>query len=156
MKKPKINTPKPPVEGQLTINIFAIFISLFVFVFIQQAGILLINIMFSLNYPSNLDTISNFLGSMILIIFLTFLFGFATQIGFSVIRKTDAEYKIYLIYNVVTLLIFIIQGITVAMMVSPIYIAPNILLSVAIIYSLYSAIKGVPKSFVEKFVKQKR
>jgi hypothetical protein len=145
-----------PKEGQLTINIFAMFMSLSVFLFIQQAGILLINVMFSLNYPYNLDIISNFIGSIILIIFLTFLFGFATQVGYGIIRRTEAENKIYLVYNVITLFIITIQGITVAMMVAPMYIVPNLLIGAAIVYSLYSVIKGVPKSFISKFSKQKR
>ena len=157
MKKTNYNKPAPTVkEAQLTINIFAMFMSLFVFLFVQQAGVLLINVMFSLNYPFNLDTISNFIGSIILIIFLTFLFGFATQAGYGVIRRTEAENKIYLVYNAITLFIIIIQGISVAMMVAPMYLVPNLVIGAAIIYSLYSVIKGVPKSFVSKFLKQKR
>lgn len=157
MKKSNYRKPAPTVkEGQLTINIFAMFMSLSVFLFIQQAGILLINVMFSLSYPSNLDNVTNFIGSIILIVFLTFLFGLATQAGFGIIRRTDAENKIYLVYNVITLFIIIIQGISVAMMVAPMYIVPNLMISAAILYSLYSVIKGVPKSFINRFSKQKR
>ncbi|NCB41113.1 MAG: hypothetical protein EOM59_00610 [Clostridia bacterium] len=157
MKQPSRRKSQPTVkQGQLTINIFAMFMSLFVFLFIQQTGILLINVMFSLGYPSNLDNITNFIGTITMIIVLTFLFGFASQAGYGIIRRTGAEDKIYLVYNVLTLFIIAIQGVTVAMMVAPMYIVPNLLIGAAIIYSLYSVIKGVPKSFIDKISKQKR
>ena len=151
MKKTNYSKTEPKSgEGQLTINIFAMFMSLFVFLFVQQAGILLLNVMFSLGYPTNLDNITNFLGSIIVIIFLTFLFGFASQMGFGIIRRTKAESKIYIVYNVATLIILAIQGITVAIMTAPMYIAPNILICGATIYSLTSVIKGIPESFISR------
>ncbi|HCU08337.1 MAG TPA: hypothetical protein DF480_05155 [Clostridiales bacterium] len=157
MSKPDYRKKEPPdSQGQLTINIFAMFMSVVVFLFIQQAGILLLNVMFSLSYPSNLDNVTNMMGTIILIIFLTFLFGLASQMGYGIIRRTKAENKIFVVYNVVILLILFIQGITVAFMTVPMYIVPNLLIGIATMYSLYTIIKGVPDRFVHRIKKLKK
>jgi hypothetical protein len=151
MSKPDYRKKEPPdSQGQLTINIFAMFMSVVMFLFVQQAGILLLNVMFSLSYPSNLDNVTNMLGTIVLIIFLTFLFGLASQTGYGVIRRTKAESKIFVVYNVVILAILLIQGITVSLMTVPMYSVPNILIGIATVYSLYTLFKGVPDRFLHR------
>lgn len=137
-------------QGQFTINIFAMFMSVVVFLFVQQAGILLMNVMFSLGYPSNLDNVDSFLGSIVLIVFLTLLFGVASQMGHSVVLRTEAQRKILVVYNSVVLLILIIQGISVAMMTVPMYIVPNLLIGAAIVYTLYILVTGRQDSLIKQ------
>lgn len=157
MKTPDYRKKTPPdSQGQLTINIFAMFMSVVVFLFIQQAGILLLNVMFSLSYPSDMDNVTNLLGTIILIIFLTFLFGVASQMGYGVIRRTKAERKIFVVYNVVILGILFLQGITVVLMIPPVYAVPNLLISIATVYSLYTVIKGVPDRLMNRIRRQKK
>ena len=110
MRKPvyKKNTHSEP-QGEMTVNIFAIFISLFVFLFVQQGGILLLNVMFGLNYPNDVSRITNFFGTTIFNVVLIFVFGVGLQMGYGIIRRVKADTKIFIAYNMVTLLILVIR-----------------------------------------------
>lgn len=149
MKKDAYQKPVPPQkQGQLTINVFAMFLSVFVFLFIQQAGILLLNVLLDLSYPQDVSNIGGFFSAMTYIFVLTALFGFASQMGFSIIRRVRAEEKIYIVYNSLTLFILIVQGITVYAMIPPMYIVPNLFICAATFYGLYKIKMGisVPKA----------
>jgi hypothetical protein len=149
MNKPDYRKKAPPAgQGQLTINIFAMFMSTAAFLFVQQAGILLLNVMFSLNYPRSLGNVTNLFSAVMLIVVLTLLFGFASQVGHGIVRRTQAQHQILIVYNTVVLLILIIQGITVAVMTAPMFIVPNLFIGVAIIYTLYILVTGAPDIFV--------
>ncbi len=156
MRKPvyKKNTHSEP-QGKMTVNIFAIFISLFVFLFVQQGGILLLNVMFGLNYPNDVSRITNFFGTTIFNVVLIFVFGVGLQMGYGIIRRVKADTKIFIAYNMVTLLILVIQGLGVALAISPLYTVPNIVLGIATVYSTYTTIKGVPDRVVGRIRKLK-
>ncbi len=157
MSKPAYSKNEQPAgQGQLTINIFAMFMSVFAFLFVQQAGVLLMNVMFSLNYPSNLDNAKGIFASFSLVIFLTFLFGLASQIGYEVIRRTKAEKKIYVVYNIIILVLLAIQGVTVAVMTYPLYAAPNLFISIATLYGVYAVNKGMTGHFARRIKKLKK
>jgi hypothetical protein len=157
MSKPAYRKNEPPSgQGQLTINIFAMFMSVFAFLFVQQAGVLLMNVMFSLNYPSNLDNVKGIFPAFSLVIFLTFLFGLASQMGYEIIRRTKAEKKIYVVYNVIVLILLAIQGVTVAVMTYPIYAAPNLFVSIATLYGVYAINKGMTGHFARRIKKIKK
>lgn len=137
------NSTVPEHQGKLTINIFAMFISIVVFLFIQQAGILLLNVLFDLNYPKDVSNINGFFGAISYIMVLTGIFGLAAQVGFSMIQRVNAEEKIYFVYNTLTLFILLVQGVTVYAMIHPMYIVPNIFICAATFYGLYKIKMGI-------------
>lgn len=156
MRKPVYrNKSQQDKEGQLTINIFAIFMSLVVFLFIQQGGIHLLNVMYGLGYPSDMSKITNMFGVTIFNVVLIFIFGVALQFGYGIIRRTKADTKIFVAYNIITLFILVIQGISVALLSSPLFTAPNLVMGVATLYSTYTVIKGVPDRVVGRVRKLK-
>lgn len=137
------NSTAPEHQAKITVNIFAMFISIVVFLFIQQAGILLLNVLFDLNYPRDVSNIDGFFGAISYILVLTGIFGLAAQVGFSMIQRVNAEAKIYVVYNTLTLFILIVQGITVYAMIHPMYIVPNIFICAATFYGLYKIKMGI-------------
>lgn len=137
------NSAAPEHQAKITINIFAMFLSIVVFLFIQQAGILLLNVLFDLDYPRDVSNISGFFSAISYILALTGLFGLAAQVGFSMIQRVNAEAKIYVVYNTLTLFILIVQGITVYVMIPPMYIVPNIFICAATFYGLYKIKMGI-------------
>ncbi len=143
MRESSKNTAGPNNQDKLTVNIFAMFVSVVVFLFIQQAGILLLNVLFSLNYPKDVSNIGGFFSALSYILVLTAIFGFAAQAGYEIIRRVKAEEKIYIVYNTITLLILIVQGLTVFTMISPMYIVPNIFICSATLYGLYKIKMGI-------------
>ena len=137
-------------KGQRTINIYAFFFSLVAFLFILQLGTGLAGALMGFRYPNGMLGMTGVVGTISLVIVLTVIFLLASQAGYTIIRKAEADKKNYIIYNIFVIAYMALFAVYVASAYKNIFFAiPNVLTIAATAFSLknvnrskYEVVKG--------------
>ena len=137
-------------KGQRTINIYAFFFSLVAFLFVLQLGTGLAGALMGFRYPNGLLGMTTVFGTISLVLVLTVIFLVASQAGFAIIRKAEADKKNYIIYHSLVIFVMAVSAIYVGVAYRNAWFTlPNILTIAATAYSLkninrskYEVVKG--------------
>ena len=137
-------------KGQRTINIYAFFFSLVAFLFVMQLGTGIAGALMGFSYPSGLLGMTGVINTISLILVLTAIFLAASQAGFIIIRKAEADKKNYVIYHSLVIAIMALSALYVIGAYKNAWFAlPNIFTIAATAYSLknvnrskYEVVKG--------------
>ena len=137
-------------KGQRTINIYAFFFSLVAFLFVLQLGTGLAGALMGFRYPNGLLGMTGIVGTISLVLVLTVIFLAASQAGFAIIRRAEADKKNYIIYHSIVIFIMLIDALYIVTAYKNVwFILPNIFTAAATAFSLknvnrskYEVVKG--------------
>ena len=137
-------------KGQRTINIYAFFFSLVAFLFVLQLGTGLLGALMGWRYPSGMHTVHGFIGTFSAVLTLTVLFLLASQAGFTIITRAEADKAIMKVYNGIVIAVMLLEAVYVFLMYKNAFLMlPNALTIAATAYSLvnigrskYEVVKG--------------
>lgn len=133
-------------KGQRTINIYAFFFSLVAFLFVMQLGTGIAGALMGFRYPDGLLGMTGVINTISLVIVLTAIFLGASQAGFIVIRKAQADRRNYIIYHSIVIVVMVLSAIYMIGAYKNAWFAlPNLLTIAATAFSL----KNVNKSKYE-------
>ena len=124
-------------KGQRTINIYAFFFSLVAFLFVLQLGTGLAGALMGFRYPDGLLGMTTLFGTISLVLVLTVIFLVASQAGFAIIRRAEADKKNYIIYHSLVIFVMAISAIYIGVAYKDAwFVLPNVLTIAATAYSL--------------------
>lgn len=124
-------------KGQRTINIYAFFFSLVVFLFVMQLGSGLFGALMGFRYPSGMLGVTGIISTFAAVSVLTIVFLIASQAGFEVIRRAAADKVITVWYNRIVIGIMLVEAVYVFSLYKNVwFLLPNLLTSAATVYSL--------------------
>lgn len=137
-------------KGQRTINIYAFFFSLVAFLFVLQLGTGLAGALMGFRYPNGLLGMTGIVGTISLVLVLTVIFLAASQAGFAIIRRAEADKQNYIIYHSIVIFIMAIDALYIVAAYKNVwFILPNIFTVAATAFSLknvnrskYEVVKG--------------
>ena len=133
-------------KGQRTINIYAFFFSLVAFLFVMQLGTGIAGALMGFRYPDGLLGMTGVINTISLVIVLTAIFLGASQAGFIVIRKAQADRRNYIIYHSIVIVVMVLSAVYMIGAYKNAWFAlPNLLTIAATAFSL----KNVNKSKYE-------
>ena len=124
-------------KGQRTINIYAFFFSLVAFLFVLQFGTGLLGALLGFRYPSGMQSVSGFFSTFTAVLTLTVLFLLASQAGFTIIRKAEADKSITKVYNIIVIAVMAFEAVYVFLAYRNVFLLlPNLFTIAATAYSL--------------------
>ncbi len=137
-------------KGQRTINIYAFFFSLVAFLFVLQLGTGLAGALMGFRYPNGLLGMTGIVGTISLVLVLTVIFLGASQAGFTIIRRAEADKRNYIIYHILVIFVMTLSAAYVAAAYKNVwFILPNVFTIASTAYSLknvnrskYEVVKG--------------
>lgn len=137
-------------KGQRTINIYAFFFSLVAFLFVLQLGTGLAGALMGFRYPNGLLGMTGIVGTISLVLVLTVIFLGASQAGFTIIRRAEADKRNYIIYHILVIFVMALSAAYVAAAYKNVwFILPNVFTIASTAYSLknvnrskYEVVKG--------------
>lgn len=133
-------------KGQRTINIYAFFFSIVAYLFVLQIGTLLSGMLMGFRYPNGMLGIQGIFETISLVLVLTVVFLLASQAGFTIIRRAEADKKNFIIYDIFVIFSMAITGIYVVIAYGNAWFGlPNVATIAATAFSL----KNVNKTTYE-------
>lgn len=128
---------KAEKKGQRTIDIYAFFFSLVVFLFIMQLGSGLMGSLSGYSFPGNLTSVIGVWNYLGYIFGMTMMLLAASQAGFVVIRKAQATTRIFAFFDIIVTAIMVITSAYIVLLYkNPVYTIPCVVVILTSLFSL--------------------